>query len=174
MAQVLLEYFSALKIKTTQVPVPLQVVIAVLKISFCIVIFPQAMSYLFLMKLSSTEAKNTIVWRNPLFYITAYVVITGLSIMFFTTLHAIAKELDDPYGDDISDLPLKQMRSSLVDDMLEVRRSAFPVHDLHTHRSGAPDDELACDPRVDEAFFDSMIEQHLNEAPSVEGDEPPP
>ena len=125
------EYFSSLKIKTTPLPLPLQCLVTILKLSYCVFIFPQTMAYAFVMKLTSDEHQKHLLWRNGA-YISAYLVITSLGILFFTVMHLIALELDDPYGHDLSDLPLKQIHNSLKKDLESIQRTSARVFHAHT------------------------------------------
>ena len=50
-------------------------------------------------------------------FITWYVAIVGVMIAFFSVIHIVALELDDPYGQDGSDLPLEKMRLGLWHDL---------------------------------------------------------
>lgn len=99
------EYFEALAIKTTPLPVPLQCLISILKVTYTVAIFPQTMSYTYMMKLDDAQAEKRIIWANKL-YVATFVAITTLGIMFFSVLHLIALELDDPFGHDLSDIDL--------------------------------------------------------------------
>ncbi|KAH8079510.1 hypothetical protein JL720_9251 [Aureococcus anophagefferens] len=120
----LLEYFSSLKIKTTPLPLPLQCLVSILKIAYTVFIFPQTMAYAFVMKLSSGHHEKFFIWRNPV-YICAYLLITTLGVLFFTVMHLIALELDDPYGDDLSDLPMKQIHNALKADLEAIHHTAL-------------------------------------------------
>ena len=127
----LLEYFSSLKIKTTPLPLPLQCLVSILKIAYTVFIFPQTMAYAFVMKLSSGHHEKFFIWRNPV-YICAYLLITTLGVLFFTVMHLIALELDDPYGDDLSDLPMKQIHNALKADLEAIHHTSTHVFLAHT------------------------------------------
>ena len=78
---------------TTPLPVPLQCLISILKVTYTVAIFPQTMSYTYMMKLDDAQAEKRIIWANKL-YVATFVAITTLGIMFFSVLHLIALELD--------------------------------------------------------------------------------
>jgi len=115
-AQLLRDYSSSHKIKTTPLPLPLHLLVLLLKLAYILFIFPQVMAYTWVMKLSQHELRGRIILRDPA-YIIAYAFTVALGITFLEALHLIAQQLDDPYGDDISDLPLRAIADSLSRDL---------------------------------------------------------
>ncbi|KAH8075088.1 hypothetical protein JL721_1081 [Aureococcus anophagefferens] len=102
----------------------IECLVSILKIAYTVFIFPQTMAYAFVMKLSSGHHEKFFIWRNPV-YICAYLLITTLGVLFFTVMHLIALELDDPYGDDLSDLPMKQIHNALKADLEAIHHTAL-------------------------------------------------
>ncbi|KAJ8614607.1 hypothetical protein CTAYLR_004963 [Chrysophaeum taylorii] len=105
-------YYALMKIKTTTAPPAIHLLVFVLKTSYCLLLYPQFLAYAFMMKLDETQRLAHALWRTsyfPAFFAT----LATLGILYFVALHLIALELDDPFGDDISDFPLLRWSENL-------------------------------------------------------------
>lgn len=152
----LLEYFSSLKIKTTPLPLPLQCLVSILKIAYTVFIFPQTMAYAFVMKLSSGHHEKFFIWRNPV-YICAYLLITTLGVLFFTVMHLIALELDDPFGERVG----ASFRMSKARISASLSKAALHVPPSPTRSPLAP--APARGDTADSALFRTLMSQHLDD-----------
>merc|ERR1719395_299418 len=89
-------FYSSMKIKTTHVPSGIQTVT----------------------KLNRTQEKMNLLWdKSNGFFVIWYLVLTAIVIAFFSVIHIVSLELDDPYGEDDSDLPLEKMTNSMWSDL---------------------------------------------------------
>lgn len=112
-------YYSMMKIKKTTAPPAIQLLVFILKTTYCLCLYPQFLAYAFVMKLNDDQRTQQAIVRNwyfPVFYAT----ITTLGIIYFIALHIIALELDDPFGDDISDFPLEKWALALFEDLDDI------------------------------------------------------
>lgn len=114
--ELLQTYYSSLNIKKTPLPIGIRILILIIKFTYCFAIYPHYMAYSYVMKLDQQQRENRILNRYALFDLT-YIVLVSLGILFFVVLHIVANELDDPYGNDFSDLPLMQIRDGLWTDL---------------------------------------------------------
>lgn len=114
--ELLQTYYSSLNIKKTPLPIGIRVLILIIKFTYCFAIYPHYMAYSYVMKLDQQQRESRILNRYALFDLT-YIVLVSLGILFFVVLHIVANELDDPYGNDFSDLPLMQIRDGLWTDL---------------------------------------------------------
>lgn len=111
-------FYSSMKIKTTPMPGGIRAISLVVRFAFCVCLFPQYMAYAFVMKLSPEQHEVRLVWdKGADLFVTWFIVLTGLMIAFFSVIHIVALELDDPYGVDGSDLPMEKMRLGLWKDL---------------------------------------------------------
>lgn len=123
-------YYSLMKIKTTDAPAAIQLLVFILKASYCLALYPQFLAYAFVMKLDDEQREDGAIVRTfyfPIFYMT----LVTLGIIYFVTLHLIALELDDPFGDDISDFPLLKWALALSDELDDVSTFYDTEHTLH-------------------------------------------
>ena len=111
-------FYSSMKIKTTHVPSGIQTVTLIMRFAFCIILFPQFMAYNMVTKLNRTQEKVNLLWdKSNGFFVIWYLVLTAIVIAFFSVIHIVSLELDDPYGEDDSDLPLEKMMNSMWSDL---------------------------------------------------------
>jgi len=111
-------FYSSMKIKTTHVPSGIQTVTLIMRFAFCIILFPQFMAYNMVTKLNRTQEKMNLLWdKSNGFFVIWYLVLTAIVIAFFSVIHIVSLELDDPYGEDDSDLPLEKMTNSMWSDL---------------------------------------------------------
>ena len=80
-----------------------------------------ARRYTFVMNLDSRAVRNELLltnkWSTAVF-LTIFAVSTSLILFYFNLLYAIQKELEDPFGDDFSDLKLrKRFLTPLIEDL---------------------------------------------------------
>ena len=127
-------YHKLVKIKTTKMPGAIHFLVHMLKMSFCLVLYPQFLAYAFVMKLNDLQRTNHVIKRSDLFP-AIYLIVTTLGIIYFVTMHVIAAELDDPFGDDISDFPLTKWTVRLWSDLDHIR-------EIHKQPSVIDDDAL--------------------------------
>ncbi|KAJ1451926.1 hypothetical protein M885DRAFT_499337 [Pelagophyceae sp. CCMP2097] len=123
-AQLMRDYDRAHMIKTTPVPLPLHLLVKVIKVAYVCFVFPQTMAYVWVMNLTQEELELKICLEPILVF--SYIFVIAVGIAFLEALHLIAVELDDPYGDDVSDLPMKQMADALradLDTLAKVERT---------------------------------------------------
>ncbi|KAJ1459251.1 hypothetical protein M885DRAFT_561054 [Pelagophyceae sp. CCMP2097] len=118
------------KIKTTPLPLPLHLLVHLLKSAYTGVIFSQIMAYSWVMKLTQHELRQRILLKRWGF-ILVFACTTALGIVFLEALHLIAQQLDDPYGSDISDLPLPRIAKALRSDLVEIVSVSKPPPDEH-------------------------------------------
>ena len=111
-------FYSSMKIKTTHVPSGIQTVTLIMRFAFCIILFPQFMAYNMVTKLNRRQEKMNLLWdKSNGFFVIWYLVLTAIVIAFFSVIHIVSLELDDPYGEDDSDLPLEKMTNSMWSDL---------------------------------------------------------
>ena len=114
-------FYSSMKIKTTHVPSGIQTVTLIMRFAFCIILFPQFMAYNMVTKLNRTQEKMNLLWdKSNGFFVIWYLVLTAIVIAFFSVIHIVSLELDDPYGEDDSDLPLEKMTNSMWSDWIRL------------------------------------------------------
>ena len=119
-------YHKLVKIKETKMPGVIRFLVSLLKSTFCLVLYPQFLAYAFVMKLTDVQRQENALARSSL-YPVMYVVITTIGIIYFVTMHVIARDLDDPFGDDLSDFPLTTWTLHLWNDLDHVRH----IHQRH-------------------------------------------
>lgn len=117
-------YYSSLKIKQVPLPLGIKLLIFVIKFSYCVVLYPSFMAYAYVEKLNATQRARKVLESHAFFY-TSFFTLVGLGIMFFVVLHLVANELDDPYGNDVADLPLLAIRQRVWTDLEDIAR-IFP------------------------------------------------
>ena len=111
-------YYSSMKIKTTPMPGGICAISLVVRFAFCVVLFPQYMAYAFVMKLDREQHEAGVVWsKGGTIFRAWFIALTGIMIAFFSVIHIVALELDDPYGVDGSDLPMEKMRVEVWRDL---------------------------------------------------------
>jgi len=118
----LLAYNACLRKKTARLPVALQLLLWGLKTSYSVLIFPQAVAYLFIMALKADEVEASIVWTTPVF-VAAYLLAVVLNILYFTGIYLVAKHLQDPFGAEASDVDLHHFRAKLGADLSAVSKA---------------------------------------------------
>ena len=107
-----------MKIKTTPMPGGIRAISLVVRFAFCVVLFPQYMAYAFVMKLDPEQHEAGVVWsKGGNIFRAWFIALTGIMIAFFSVIHIVALELDDPYGVDGSDLPMEKMRVEVWRDL---------------------------------------------------------
>jgi len=115
-ANLLRSYYSLMKIKRLTAPPAIHFLVFVLKTTYCLCLYPQYLSYAFVMKLDDDQREQRALIRTP-YYTVAYVALVTLGIIYFSSLHMIALELDDPFGDDVCDFPLFQWTIDLFNEL---------------------------------------------------------
>tara|TARA_B100000482_G_scaffold32089_1_gene20431 strand:+ start:210 stop:1712 length:1503 start_codon:yes stop_codon:yes gene_type:complete len=119
-------FYGSMKIKTTPMPGGIQNISLVVRFCFCVIIFPQYMSYAYVVKLNQNQREMGMLWNiSGGIYITCYVVLVAIMIAFFSVIHIVALELDDPFGDDDSDLPMDKLRTSLWADLDAINETLY-------------------------------------------------
>lgn len=126
LAKLLELYYTMLKVKMTAMPSAIHLLVQIMKCTYCLMIFPQFMAYAFVMNLTDEQrAKNAPALSS--FFPIFYVAITTVGIIYFVTMHIIATELDDPFGDDLSDFPLTEWTFQLWKELDTI--CAFDLED---------------------------------------------
>lgn len=124
-------YYASMKIKTTPMPNGILYISLIVRFVYCLVIFPQFLAYAFVMKLTQEQQELKFMWdKGGKLFIPWYILITSVMIAFFTVIHIVALELDDPYGEDGSDLPLEKMRRELWADLDGIADMCEQNHNL--------------------------------------------
>ena len=87
---------------------------------YTFIIFPVLLPYTFVMNLDPRAVRNELLLTNKwstIVFLGIFVVATSLILFYFNLLYAIQKELEDPFGDDFSDLQLrKRFLTPLITD----------------------------------------------------------
>ena len=96
-------YYDCMKIKDTPLPSVLTMSLTIIMNTYSLVILPQYLALDFYM--SDGDCRGSLSIPAIFFYLC----ITSLTILFFSGMCTIADEMDDPYGTDENDLPLKSM-----------------------------------------------------------------
>lgn len=118
-------YYSSIKIKQVPLPLGIKLLIFVIKFAYCIVLYPSFMAYAYVEKLNANQRERKVLESHAFFY-ASFLILIGLGIMFFVVLHLVANELDDPYGNDVADLPLLKIRHRVWADLDDIAR-IFPT-----------------------------------------------
>ncbi|KAK3233161.1 hypothetical protein CYMTET_56524 [Cymbomonas tetramitiformis] len=111
--------YACLKIRNTPVPSLMSWLTLLLLCSY-IIILPKYLAYAFVMKMSSTALEEDFV-NTPAIKL-SYTIVTLVSIFFLCALRQISLQMDNPFGQDMYDLPLAKYRDSLwteVDSIVE-------------------------------------------------------
>ncbi|KAJ8611468.1 hypothetical protein CTAYLR_005147 [Chrysophaeum taylorii] len=120
----LMPFYGMQKVKTTPTPDAIIILVRILKISYVILIYPQFMAYAFVMKLSDDQVQIKALRRSG-FYTCFYVVLVALGIIYFCVLHVIARQLDDPFGNDETDFPLDDWGLAFAKEIQRHTETAF-------------------------------------------------
>lgn len=107
-------YYDCMKIKDTPLPSVLTMSLTIIMNTYSLVILPQYLALDFYM--SDGDCRGSLSIPAIFFYLC----ITSLTILFFSGMCTIADEMDDPYGTDENDLPLKSMQEEVFKEIEEL------------------------------------------------------
>ena len=114
-------FYAMNKFKIYQMPHLIKrYLLPALTYAYTFIIFPVLLPYTFVMNLDPRAVRNELLltnkWSTAVF-LGIFVVSTSLILFYFNLLYAIQKELEDPFGDDFSDLKLrKRFLTPLIKD----------------------------------------------------------
>jgi len=88
---------------------------------------------------------------------------TFLGVFTFTTLNAVASQLEDPFGHDSNDLPMRELHRHFVCNLSQLTHSELNDADLHcleaiqskSNENSDPDASPSVGPEKDDAFDDA-------------------
>ena len=109
-------YHRLMKVKQTKMPTPVHLLVGLMKGTFCLFLYPQLLAYAFVMGLDENQREKEAMRRSNVFP-ALYLTLTTIGIIYFVTMGFIAKELDDPFGDDMSDFKLVKWTRKLFRDL---------------------------------------------------------
>ena len=100
------------KFKNVEMPGLIKRLLFLLTSVYTWIIFPILMPYVFVMSLDQHAIKTHLIltdrWPTAVF-VPLFVVSTSIVLFYFNLLYCIQAELEDPFGDDYSDLKLRKL-----------------------------------------------------------------
>lgn len=115
----MMAYQNALRVKSVRLPFLLRMLLSSLKTAYAVFLFPQLVAYAMVMSLSSEELHS--IWTSP-GYILAFVVVVMLNLVYYTGLHLVARQLEDPFEGKALDVNTRRVLTNLAVDVAAIAR----------------------------------------------------